>query len=312
MSHALVLTDTSKKAPIVLALGVVALVCTGWLDFATGGDLAFQLVYLLVVCAVAWHTSLAWGVVTATLSGVVWTLALVPFRTLDQFPMVAANAVSRWIVFLASAYLVHRLHVTQAQLSRLNEKLECALERESSLARTDPVTGLFNRRGFTELAARELARVARSGEAIAIAYLDLDNFKALNDRYGHDRGDRCLSDVAQALSQTVRQTDVAARLGGDEFALLLPSTHDKDARVACQRVQMALRSALAPYRSARVSASIGLVIFERAPAGAADLLRQADAAMYAAKRGGKGRVHVVQGHVVPGAAQLAEELHPEA
>jgi diguanylate cyclase (GGDEF)-like protein len=158
-------------------------------------------------------------------------------------------------------------------------------------ARTDPLTGLMNRRAFLEELARRLDRLDREKQAGALLYLDLDNFKPVNDQLGHEAGDAALRAAAQMLRAAVRPTDLVARLGGDEFALWLDGA---DQRIAIARAQRLLTDA--PLALAHVSLnaetpisfSIGIAV--RASGTAEDLshmMMRADTAMYAAKRGGK-------------------------
>lgn len=114
------------------------------------------------------------------------------------------------------------------RLVREIEALTEELRVPARLARTDPLTGLANRRGWDEQLARELARARRSGEALSVALLDLDDFKAFNDAYGHQAGDRLLLEAAMVWKGQLREVDILCRWGGDEFAVLLP---------ACPRAQ---------------------------------------------------------------------------
>lgn len=113
-------------------------------------------------------------------------------------------------------------------------------ERLRAEAMTDPLTGLWNRRGFEPLLDQALARAARTGEAIALVLVDVDRFKSINDEHGHAMGDRALVAVANALARGIRPTDVAARLGGDEFAVLLSGADAQGARLVCERIRRAL------------------------------------------------------------------------
>ena len=107
------------------------------------------------------------------------------------------------------------------------------------LARTDPLTGLANRRGWDEQLARELARARRSGEALSVALLDLDDFKAFNDAHGHQAGDRLLLEAAAAWNDQLREVDILCRWGGDEFAALLPACHRTQADEVIARLRAA-------------------------------------------------------------------------
>lgn len=158
-------------------------------------------------------------------------------------------------------------------------------------ARTDGLTGLLNRRSFTKRLEESLAECARTGQPGTLVYVDLDNFKAVNDRLGHQAGDAALKALAASLKRIARASDFVARLGGDEFALWL-ATADADAAVARAKVILALMDEIAPYSAGPdkpLGLSVGLAVYApREPETMAELLARADAAMYEVKQNGKG------------------------
>jgi diguanylate cyclase (GGDEF)-like protein len=172
-------------------------------------------------------------------------------------------------------------------LERRNELL---LERLAEEARTDPLTGLLNRRGFEEHATRELAHAAREHRSIALAMLDIDHFKRVNDDWGHALGDRVLVHLARALQSETRVIDVAARIGGEEFAVLMPGSSVPGAEAFIERVRAALGTPQPDLPAVRISAGV-LATIE--PPDLQVMLEQADRALYAAKRGGRDRTVVV-------------------
>lgn len=168
-------------------------------------------------------------------------------------------------------------------------------ERLKRLSRTDALTGLLNRRAFTEELANRYHMARRSGRPAAVLYVDLDNFKSVNDVHGHKQGDAVLKGWAAALSRYSRAGDVIARLGGDEFAVWLEDTDEAGARAKANSVLQAA-SALERYSGdpdRPLGASIGIAVFDPASDETLDaLVARADAAMYEAKRGGKGTIAV--------------------
>lgn len=176
------------------------------------------------------------------------------------------------------------------------------LEREERLytqAHYDELTGLPNRQFFKERLTRELSRASRSGEALALLYVDLDNFKRINDTLGHGAGDELLKVVAQRLAGCVKTSDTVARLGGDEFVLILPSLPDPD--LAGRVGERALAELAMPLsiggREYVVRASVGIAIHPNDGSSLEELLKNADTAMYRAKEDGRGRVTYFEPHM---------------
>jgi len=169
--------------------------------------------------------------------------------------------------------------------------LESELERVSSLVRVDQLTSALNRRGLDEAFQAEAARVQRSGVAMAVALLDLDNFKQLNDRLGHQAGDGALVHLVKVVRDAIRPTDVLGRYGGEEFAILLPETGLEEAEAVMVRVQRALTRSFFMHNNERLLITFSAGIALAGPGEAwALVLDRADHALYEAKRRGKNRV----------------------
>lgn len=166
------------------------------------------------------------------------------------------------------------------------------IERElSQLAKFDPLTGLPNRLLFHDRLAQAVQRIDRRDQVVALIFIDLDGFKAVNDRYGHATGDRLLVAVAGRLRRVVRRTDTVARLGGDEFTIILEGLrHPDDAARVAEQALLSLRQAFEIGGAViELSASLGVAIASHASEVPDALTHRADAAMYRAKaRGGTG------------------------
>ncbi len=160
----------------------------------------------------------------------------------------------------------------------------------AEMALQDEMTGLFGPSAFRMLVHKEIARASRFREPLSLVMLDLDDFKRINDRFGHPVGDQVLAGVGQVLRSTLREADIAARYGGEEFAALLPRTPADQLLPLLER----LRAAIAERPSGRpsVTASIGAASFPEHGVSARELIVRADDALYAAKRGGKNRVAI--------------------
>jgi len=173
----------------------------------------------------------------------------------------------------------------------LRERRQLAA-RVQEQANHDPLTQLPNRRFFEQWLGYSLAQARRDGAPLALLFLDLDGFKAVNDRHGHKAGDELLVEIARRLRQTVRESDMLARLGGDEFALLAPNAKDgRELAHVAQRLLQVLDDPRQPALSDQpIGASIGVALFPEDATDVQGLFAAADAAMYAAKRAGKNRI----------------------
>jgi diguanylate cyclase (GGDEF)-like protein len=166
------------------------------------------------------------------------------------------------------------------------------LELERNLARSDALTRLYNGRAFEMAVASERERLMRYGRIMTLVYFDLDNFKFVNDKWGHAAGDEVLVTVAQTINRNIRQVDIGARLGGDEFAILLPETDYDGASIVLERVRRKLIEGMEAH-GWPVTASFGSVTFEQAPAAVAEMMKASDAAMYHAKKSGKNQIYMI-------------------
>jgi len=182
------------------------------------------------------------------------------------------------------------LHV-MSQVQDISERKAQATHLEH-LIDHDSLTGLFNQRRFREELAREMDRMARYGAESAVLMIDLDNFKNVNDTFGHRAGDDLLRGVAGALRHRMRQTDIVARVGGDEFAMLLPDTGADQAQIVAEGIVKTLGRQIAVLgdRTIHVTASVGVAVSDGP--GAAEVLEFADLAMYEAKEAGRNRIVV--------------------
>jgi len=197
--------------------------------------------------------------------------------------------------FGAEPYVLGHAHDVTAQIMmeealKVNEgKLQAALESEKNLSRVDFLTGIPNRRMFHQALTLEGKRSRRYGRPLTLVYIDVDNFKHLNDHYGHATGDELLKTIGMTLEMSVRSTDMAARLGGDEFAVLLPETDESSAGVIVAKLRQNLNTAIAP-KGWPVTFSFGVVTFAIALDSMEEMIKRADEFMYEAKRGGKSAV----------------------
>jgi diguanylate cyclase (GGDEF)-like protein len=176
--------------------------------------------------------------------------------------------------------------------------------RHRTAARTDPLTGIANRRAFMDGAARLIERHGRTGAPVAVLLFDLDHFKQINDAHGHFVGDQVLQSFAAIALETLRVGDLFGRLGGEEFAALLPEVSPQDALAVAERIRAAVAARCAGVAGRPVAATVSVgVAAGDAPLPLGPLLEAADAALYRAKASGRNRVK---------AARLGEPREPEA
>ncbi len=168
-------------------------------------------------------------------------------------------------------------------------KIRVSMDELFRLTRIDPLTGAMNSRGFEETSNKELERARRYGYPLTLAYLDVDNFKSVNDQHGHSVGDAVLKVTSETIQSDIRHSDVLARLGGDEFAVLLPQTESRGAREVSSRIQEKLLNTMREH-GWHVTFSIGIVTFVAKPSSADEMIRIADNLMYSAKEQGRNRI----------------------
>lgn len=258
----------------------VLLTVIGLGDYFSGPELAFSLFYLVVIALTAWISGvMALSVASAVFAAVVWLTAEWMSGGPTTVGILLWNSATRLVIFAGIAALICRL--------------KRALDLAQKLARTDYVTGVLNARAFHEAAKIEISRARRYKHPLTVAYVDVDDFKSVNDRYGHSQGDAILRTVAATLRNALRQSDSVARVGGDEFIVLLLETGYDHAEEVLTKLQQSLADAMAQVKSS-VTFSMGAAVFDIPPADVDALIKAADAAMYKAKAEGKNRFRISQ------------------
>lgn len=274
-------------AHLAFAASCLLIVLLALLDHLTGPYLDFGIFYLLPVMICAWWYNFPAALLIALAGTLAWNLL-----EINQQPGMSAvcslwNGITRFGTLTLVASLVARLH--------------SGIIRERRLARTDALTGAANGRTFYERTEAEAKRACRGGRPLTLVYIDLDNFKQLNDRLGHVAGDEALVHVVCVIHANLRQSDLLARLGGDEFALLLPETGPEAAIAQLTRLHGVLMQEMV-RKNWPLSLSIGAVTFPRPDRSVDRMIQQVDALMYVAKKKGKGRIE----HQVVEAIALAD------
>jgi diguanylate cyclase (GGDEF)-like protein len=248
----------------------------GFVDYITGYEMAFSIFYLAPISLASWFLGLTHGQMMAIFSALTWVA--VDYASGNPY---SHSFIAFWNGFVRLGFF--------SIITYLLASLHSRLQREEALARIDPLTGMMNARAFKEHAERFLALAGRHGRPTVVGYIDLDNFKAVNDSLGHLQGDQVLKTVAEALRATFRRSDLLARMGGDEFAVLLPDADLQTAQSAFSKSHAHVLKVIASHEWP-VGMSIGVAVFEKAPATVDDAILAADALMYRVKALGKNDV----------------------
>ena len=237
----------------------------------TPNTVRLGILYLVPILLATWYQGIWWGIAFLVAS----MLLRIPVEMGQQVNATVLSSLVNQGSFAAVAGIAmaafRNIRRTQSQLE--------------DLAIHDPLTRVLNARTFSDRLGQELRRNRRYGRPLSLLYLDLDDFKVVNDSHGHQTGDAVLRLVAEAIRGAVRQADIVGRLGGDEFAVLMPETGADVAEAAAGRLAKSLREAF--HGNPSVTASIGIVSCSDAGAGPDDVLHKADRAMYEAKKLGK-------------------------
>jgi diguanylate cyclase (GGDEF)-like protein len=267
---------SSRSPAAMISLSVVILLLLGWMDVVTG-DYSLIIFYLIPVSLAAWFVSSRQGILFCVLAITVRIIAD-GFSTSLYF---SHSMLHYWNVLIEFLFLLI--------MSVLFSALKKNLENEKTLASHDPLTGALNRRSFFDLAEYEINRSHRYDLPLTVAYIDLDNFKEVNDNLGHRAGDKLLVTVVSDIKANIRSTDILARFGGDEFVILLPATSGEAAIVFLNEMHDHL-NATATRNSWPVTFSIGAATYVEAPQSIDEVVQRADELMYSVKRSGKNQL----------------------
>ncbi|RLG68498.1 MAG: GGDEF domain-containing protein [Methanobacteriota archaeon] len=264
-----------SKAFLII-LGFLFTLFIGIARYLTGPEWSVSLFYLFPIFMVTWFAGREAGILISIISTLSWLAAdLLMIHSFSSSLVPYLNEAFRLITFLVITFI----------LSGLKD----ALENQKNLAMTDPLTGIANRRAFLELASIEINRARRFKRPFSLMYMDIDDFKIINDSFGHAIGDILLRKVAETIKNNTRAIDITARLGGDEFAILLPETGvGSSYAVACKlRTEL---SALAQENGWPATFSIGVITFNRIPSNIDEATKKVDLLMYSGKQAGKNAI----------------------
>jgi diguanylate cyclase (GGDEF)-like protein len=249
-------------------------VLLGWIDINLSPEVALSVFYLVPIVAATWFVHESAGVAVSFLCGglAAYDTELLSGLLNHNFWIGLWASASRLIFFLIAVWLVGRLRRNMGSIRQL--------------AMTDSLTGVYNARAFFDFLEKEMARSRRYGRPTSLMYLDLDNFKSINDTFGHQVGNTALEVAAGTLKNSVRAADIVARLGGDEFAVLLPETDEEDARTIAERARENLVRETG-LKHWPLTFSVGLSTCRDEFCTVDELIQVADDLMYQVKRSGK-------------------------
>ena len=262
----------------VLVLGSIALAIVVTSDYLTSYELQLTALYMLVMLGVAWFCGPWWGALFACLSAYSQIQIGLATGTTFSEPVYfyIANG-NRLFAYLVTVFLVATVHINYQRLK--------------SAARIDFVTGVTNSLGFFEKLSIEIARHRRTRDAFAVAYLNCDYFKVINEGLGRSEGDRVLSMIGQVITSNLRETDVVARLGGDEFAMVFPHSGEAEAMQVVRKLGAQLEKAMTQH-DWPITFSIGIGVFPVVPESVDRALSFCEHIMQRVKDTGRNRVMV--------------------
>jgi diguanylate cyclase (GGDEF)-like protein len=247
------------------------------IDYLVGYEISTSFFFLIPITLATWYGNSRQGILFALLSAFIWySVDTVISDHPYSHPLIPVwNTGVRLVLFLI--------------IIQFLVQLKFQLNNEKGLSRTDSLTGVLNGRGFAEVAEKMFELASRHGRPTCLAYIDLDDFKQVNDRRGHGEGDKVLQTVGEVFLETLRKTEVAGRLGGDEFAIVLPETNEAGAQAVFNKLRKNLALALQQHNWP-VSFSIGVISFDLPPANFDEAVKLADALMYRVKKSGKNNI----------------------
>jgi diguanylate cyclase (GGDEF)-like protein len=262
----------ANSRPAVFAASVFLLLVINYIDYISGTRISLGVFYLVPIAIVAWRIGRPFWFPFCVLSAATW--GAINFDGVHAL-IAVWNTATRLVFFSVTGFLA----------SEIREMLD----HEIAVSRTDYLTGAANKRAFVERAELELSRLRRTSRPLSLAYIDVDDFKKVNDSFGHSAGDELLRSITRVGKASLRETDLLARLGGDEFALLLPEAQRDEAIFVAQKLRRVILEE-AKRQGWPIDLSVGVVTFTSPVASVDELLHIADELMYTVKSSGKGRV----------------------
>ena len=241
-----------------------------------GGFITFSLIYLIPISLAVWFMNLSFGIVISLISMISWaTVGIIKDNEFNNTLLFSATFIIKFGVYI---YIVIVLN-----------KLKISLSNAKKASRIDYLTNVVNRKALFEILNLELYKIKRNNNPLTIAYIDVDDFKQVNDNFGHKAGDKLLMKLSRIVYKNIRKTDTIARLGGDEFVIILPETDYETAKIVIEKVRKMI-SIMMKRNKWNTSLSIGVGTFYNNHYNSGNIINLVDNLMYKVKKNKKNNV----------------------
>jgi diguanylate cyclase (GGDEF)-like protein len=266
-----------QSNPVIILISLLLLTIIAIIDDFTGYQLSFSFFYIIPILIITWYASTRFGLFFCIVCATTWFF----INEFYQKKLYSAYWISYWNASIRLSFFV--------TIAYLLGKIKKSLEFQTNLARQDYLTDSFNRRGFYELIEREINRANRELIPLTFVYLDLDNFKKLNDLYGHETGDIVLKQTVDTVKLNLRKIDIIGRLGGDEFMILLVGVDADTAKDIVSRVNQELSNKMRANLW-EITFSFGVLTYLNPPKNIDEAISKSDDLMYTVKNRGKNSI----------------------
>ena len=280
-----------KGAVFNFALGLGFAILFGAFDILSPSKYSFMMMYLFPIALTTWFAGQTAGFIIVIVCIIFWSY------TTSQIDLLSLtwNIISTLCIYL--------------MVSVMLTKLRFLWEKDKILSRTDPLTGVMNRRAFDEIVEYEIMSLQRQNSPLSLAYIDLDNFKEVNDRFGHKKGDELLKAIVACFSKNLRRTDIIARMGGDEFVVFFPGTDHNAVKLVMQKLMVHLRL-LSEENNWPITFSIGVITSVDSNCDLEEIISLADKLMYEVKQAGKNSVNYLMAPSTAPGLKSSEQTSP--
>ncbi|MEO0137005.1 MAG: GGDEF domain-containing protein [candidate division WOR-3 bacterium] len=266
----------TRNKYLVIGICLIIVVLLGAIDYLTGYEISFSIFYLIPISISVYYFGFNLGLIFSLLSAIIWYFAdIYSGHEYQHFLIPIWNATMRFGYFILHTFIMN--------------KFIDSYKKAKTESLTDSLTGLLNSRFFYILFERELSRAKRTNKPFTLVYFDLDNFKLMNDTFGHLSGDSLLIMISGLIKANIRPSDIFARMGGDEFVLLFPETDYNLSKEIIKRIKDLVTIEIMKNNWA-VTLSVGAITFRRFNYNVDEMIKLVDDLMYNVKKNGKNNI----------------------